>query len=179
MALKERIGGLRRSVRQLPGRTPLRVKLIAAMLVLVAAALAVISFAGIAFLRGYLLNQADQELRAAAVNARPQDIVYAYLFLGAGSAQATYGGLSIQWLPGKGPLQQVLAEYSGFRSGQPHQVPGPAVRRADSWLYKPGPASRSAYNWLGASPQPVSAPVTVSASTGDGRWRVVSSAAAL
>jgi two-component system OmpR family sensor kinase len=179
MALNERMRGLRQSARRLPGRTPLRVKLIAAMLVLVAAALAVISFAGIAFLRGYLLNQADQQLRAAAVNARPPDIVYAYLFLGAGSAQPAYGGLSIQWLPDKGPLQQVVAEYSGFRSGQPHLIPGPAVRRADGWLYKPGPADRSAYNWLGASPQPVSAPVTVSASSGDGRWRVVSSAASL
>jgi two-component system, OmpR family, sensor kinase len=179
LAVKERISGLRRSARQLPGRTPLRVKLIAAMLVLVAAALAVISFAGIAFLRGYLLNQADQNLRAAAVNANPPEIVDAYLFLGAGPAQATYGGLSIQWLPDKGPLQQVLAEYSGFRSGQPHQIPGPAVRRADGWLYKPGPADRNAYNWLRASPHPVSAPVTVSASSGDGRWRVVSSAATL
>jgi two-component system, OmpR family, sensor kinase len=171
--------GLRRSARQLPGRTPLRVKLIAAMLVLVAAALAVISFAGIAFLRGYLLNQADQQLRAAAENANPQDIVYAHLFLGQGPALPAYGGLSIQWLPEKGALQQVVAEYSGFRSGQPHQVPGPAVRRADGWLYTPGQANRNAYNWLGASPQPVSAPVTVSASSGDGRWRVVSSAASL
>jgi two-component system, OmpR family, sensor kinase len=179
MALRERIWGLRRSARQLPGRTPLRVKLTAAMLVLVAAALAVISIAGIAFLRGYLLKQADQQLRAAAENARPQDIVYAYLFLGAGPAQPAYGALSIQWLPDKGPLQQVLAEYSGFRSGQPHLIPGPAVRRTDGWLYKPGPANRNAYNWLGASPQPVSAPVTVSASSGDGRWRVVSSAATL
>jgi signal transduction histidine kinase len=169
--------GLRRSVRQVPGRTSLRVKLIAAMLVLVAAALVVISFAGIAFLRGYLLNQADQQLRAAAVNAQPADFVYHYLFLGTGPAQANYGGLSIQWLPDKGQLQQVLAESSGFRSGQPHLIPGPAVRRADGWLYKPGPANRSAYNWLGASPVPVSAPVTVSASSGDGRWRVVSSAA--
>src|SRR5262249_53940750 len=113
MALNDRMWGLQRSVRQLPGRTPLRVKLIAAILGLVAASLAVISFAGIAFLRGYLLNQADQQLRAAAVNANPQDIVYGYLFLGAQPAQATYGGLSIQWLPGKGPPQQVLAEYSG------------------------------------------------------------------
>jgi len=179
MALKEQMRGLRRSARQLPGRTSLQVKLIAAMLVLVAAALAVISFAGIAFLRGYLLNQADQKLRDAAVNARPPDIVYAYLFLGAGPAQATYGGLSIQWLPDHGPLQQVLAEYSGFRSGQPHQVPGPVVRRTDNWLYTPGPANRNAYNWLRGSLQPVSAPVTVNASSGDGRWRVVSSAASL
>src|SRR5215467_4528656 len=179
MALKERIRGLRRSVRQLPGRTPLRVKLIAAMLVLVAAALAVISFAGIAFLRGYLLNQADQRLRTAAYNAPIQQIVYSYLFLGNGPAQPAYGQLSIEWLPQHGRLQQVLAEYSGFRSDQPQLIPGPAVRLSDGWLYQPGPASRRAYNWLGTVGAPVSAPVTVGASSGDVRWRVVSSPATI
>ena len=179
MALSERIRGLRQSAWQLSGRTPLRVKLIAAMLVLVAAALAVISFAGIAFLRGYLLNQADQRVRAAAYNAPIQQIVYSYLFLGNGPAQPAYGELSIEWLPQHGRLQQVLAEYSGFRADQPQLIPGPAVQLSDGWLYKPGPASRRAYNWLGTVGAPVSAPVTVGASSGDVRWRVVSSPATL
>jgi len=179
MALSERIRGLRQSARQLSGRTPLRVKLIAAMLVLVAAALAVISFVGIAFLRGYLLNQADQRVRAAAYNAPIQQIVYSYLFLGNGPAQPAYGELSIEWLPQHGRLQQVLAEYSGFRADQPQLIPGPAVQLSDGWLYKPGPASRRAYNWLGTVGAPVSAPVTVGASSGDVRWRVVSSPATL
>jgi len=168
--------GFWRSLRELPGRTPLRVKLIAAVLALVTAALAVISIAGIAFLRGYLLHQADQELRAAAY-ANSTTIIYPYLFLGAGPAQPNYGGLSVQWLPARGKLQQVVAEYSGFRGGQPHLVPGPAVKRSDGWLYRPGPANRRAYSWLDTRGAPVSAPVTVGASAGNGRWRVVSSAA--
>jgi two-component system, OmpR family, sensor kinase len=175
MAYPSRKRGLWRSARELPGRTPLRVKLTAAILVLVTAALAVISVAGIAFLRSYLLNEADQQLRAVALNARPSDIVQSYLFFGAGSAQPAYGGISIQWLPEKGHLQQVIAEYSGFRAGQPHQVPGPAINRSDSWLNTPQRANHRAYSWLNTSGAPVSAPVTVSASSGNGRWRVVSS----
>ena len=96
--------GFWRSARQLPSRTPLRVKLIAAVLALVTAALAVISIAGIAFLHGYLLNQADRQLRDAAINARPGSMVYSYLFLNPGQPQVDYGGLSIQWLPAKGPV---------------------------------------------------------------------------
>jgi len=178
MALPARARGIWRSAKGLPGRTPLRIKLIAALLALVTAALAVISFAGIAFLRSYLLNQADQQLRTATYNAPADQIVYSHLFLGLGPAQATYGGLSIQWLPEKGRLQQVIAEYSGFRGvGQPHMVPAPAVTRSDGWLYTPRPANRHAYSWLIWPGPPVSPPVTVSAASGDGRWRVVSYAA--
>jgi two-component system, OmpR family, sensor kinase len=54
------------SVRQLPERTPLRTKLITAVLVLVAIALAVISVAGLSFLRSYLLGTADQQLNTLA-----------------------------------------------------------------------------------------------------------------
>jgi len=157
---------------------PLRIKLIAAVLALVTAALAVISVAGIGFLRGYLLRQADRELRDAAVNARPSTIVYSYLFLNAGQAQIDYGGLSIQWLPATGHARQVIAEYFGYQSGLPHMVPPPAVSRSDSWLETPGTPGRGAFSWLNTPGAPVSAPVTVSAVSGAGRWRVVSSAAA-
>jgi signal transduction histidine kinase len=177
MAHPTRARELWRPVAELPGRTPLRIKLIAAVLALVTAALAVISVAGIAFLRGYLLKQADDQLRAAAYNAQPGSVVYSYLFLGARPAQPAYGGLSIQWLPASGRLQQVLAEYSGFRAGQPHRVAGPEVKRSDSWLELPG-RTQSAPSWLDTGGPPISAPVTVSAASGDGRWRVISSAAA-
>jgi HAMP domain-containing protein len=177
MAHPARARAWRRSATELTGRIPLRVKLIAVMLVLVTAALAVISIAGIAFLRSYLLNQADQELRAAANYSRAPTIVQSYLFFGAPPAQPNFGGLSIQWLPARGRLQQVVAEYSGYRSGQPHVVQGPAVSRSDSWLYTPGNVSKHAYNWLNTQHRsPVSAPVTVSAASGGGRWRVVSNA---
>ena len=164
-------------MRELPARTPLRIKLIAAVLALVTAALAVISVAGIAFMRGYLLHQADEQLRAAAYNLQPTTIVETYLFLGTRPGQPGYDGLSIQWLPANGRLQQILAEYSGFQAGQPHQVPGPAISRSDSWLYLPGRTSPRAQSWLPTPENPVSAPVTVNAASGDGRWRVVSSVA--
>jgi two-component system, OmpR family, sensor kinase len=164
-------------VRELPAQTPLRIKLIAAVLALVTAALAVISVAGIAFMRGYLLHQADEQLHAAAYNVQPTTVVETYLFLGTRPGQPGYDGLSIQWLPASGPLQQVVAEYSGFQAGQLHQVPGPAISRSDSWLYLPGRTSPHAQSWLPTDGKPVSAPVTVNAASGDGRWRVVSSVA--
>ena len=58
--------GFWRSVRELPERTPLRVKLITAVLALVAIALLVISFAGISYIRGYLLSRADSQLQVLA-----------------------------------------------------------------------------------------------------------------
>src|SRR5262245_9431719 len=174
MAHPTRIRRFWRSVKELPGRTPLRIKLIAAVLALVTAALAVISVAGIAFLRGYLLHQADDQLRAAALYSNSNNIVQAHLFFGAPAAQPVYGGLSIQWLPEHGPLQQVVAEYSGFRDLQPHLVPGPEIKRSDSWLQTSGRSESQASSWLNTGRSPVSAPVTVSAASGDGRWRVVS-----
>src|ERR1700747_2010374 len=60
--------GFWRSVRGLPERTPLRVKVISAVLALVAIALLVTSFAGISYVRGYLLNRADSQLEVLAAN---------------------------------------------------------------------------------------------------------------
>src|SRR5450755_3414287 len=54
---------------RLSQRTPLRVKLITALLALVALALAVISFTSIAVFQGYLLNQADVQLQSLQARA--------------------------------------------------------------------------------------------------------------
>ena len=54
--------GPRQAVSRLSARTPLRVKLITALLALVIAALACISIAGIFVFRSYLLNKTDHEL---------------------------------------------------------------------------------------------------------------------
>ena len=62
--------GFWRSVRELPERTPLRVKLITALLALVAIALLVISVAGISYIRGYLLSRADSSCRCWPVPPR-------------------------------------------------------------------------------------------------------------
>src|SRR5262249_20138739 len=156
---------------RVPGQTPLRIKLIVVMLVLVTAALTIISVAGIAILRNYLLQRADAELRAAAINSNAGAIVSTYLFAGGHPAQPDFSGLSIQWLPANGKLQQVVAEYSGYQVGPPHLVPGPAVSRSDNWLITPIRAKNHGQSWLNTlnpKSSPVSLPVTVGATAGDG-----------
>ena len=151
--------GLWRSARALPSRTPLRIKLIAAVLALVTAALAVISIAGIAFLRGYLLGQADHELATAARSGNIP--LYVEGFLATGRVQPSNGGISVQWLPPKGPVRQVAGEFRFTGYGQTGQmVPGPAVGHGAPWL--------------ATVPQTVSSPVTVSSPSGQQRWRVIS-----
>ncbi len=51
------------SIRRLPGRTPLRVKLITAVLALVGVAIALIGAAGVLVFRDYLFARADQQVR--------------------------------------------------------------------------------------------------------------------
>jgi two-component system, OmpR family, sensor kinase len=166
-----------RSIRGLPGKTPLRAKLIAAVLALVTIALLVISIAGIAFLRGYLLNQADQELKGYVLTANPTGQVSDYL--ATGQTRLGYGPLSIQWLPVTGGVHQALAELLAVHHGRPLLAPAPAVQRSDRWLIHTGRADLSLPSWLNTSGYPVSAPVTVGASSGGRQWRVVSTAASV
>jgi two-component system, OmpR family, sensor kinase len=69
-------GGLRQAISRFAARTPLRVKLITALLALVIAALVCISIAGIFVFRGYLLNKTDRDLTGllsyAKSNLSPQ-----------------------------------------------------------------------------------------------------------
>src|ERR1700691_446874 len=139
----------------LPGRTPLRVKLTAIVLVLVTAAVALISVTGIFFLRQYLLNQADQTL-TTWVDQRTNYIgfqVGSYLS-GQGRQAAAY---SIQWLPKSGSVEQTTGQLTGIHNGVPAvtAAPGPTVRRGAGWLNQGN------------------TPVTVGGSNGS-RWRVVS-----
>ena len=163
MTHQARTQGLWRSARDLPSRTPLRIKLIAAVLALVTAALAVISIAGIAFLRSYLLGQADQELAAAANNGQITLRVGGYL--ANGQTQPSDGGISVQWLPAKGPVRQVIAEFKFTGYGQaPQMISGPMVTRGAPWL---------------STTQELSDPVTVSSWSGHQRWRVISAVASI
>ena len=145
-------------LRGLPRRTPLRVKLITAVLALVAIALAVISFAGISMLRGYLLNQYDSTLQASA--NRAQDDVAQYLSTG-----NTFQDLQgyVIWIPSGGKPNQVVQQVkmAGFSPypGIPPQtqtVPGPQVPADPAWL--------AANN---------NREVTVPAQSGGGSWRVL------
>ncbi|PKK15607.1 ATP-binding protein [Thermomonospora sp. CIF 1] len=71
-----RAGGPLGTLRSLPDRTPLWVKLIAAVLLLVTAGLTVTGVAGVSVLRGYLVDRVDEQLgqsarRLAGQIARP------------------------------------------------------------------------------------------------------------
>jgi two-component system, OmpR family, sensor kinase len=140
------------SLRSLPGRTPLRVKLITAVLTLVAIALAVISIAGISVLKGYLLNQADNSIQSLidAHNDHP--------FTVGGPPHYAPGEAAI-WLPNGGQPQQVLTPVTSSGYGlraSPQIIPGPDI-----------PANPSSL------PSAATNAITVPATSGDGRWRIV------
>jgi signal transduction histidine kinase len=128
------------AVRDLPGRTPLRVKLITAVLALTAIALAVISFAGISVLRSYLLNQSDNTLQGYSGSA--QRAVGQYL---EGASPGTAPGVAVAWSQSGGKLGklrwviQPTKPRSGFNpftgpDTQPQLVPGPRVPDSAAWL---------------------------------------------
>ncbi len=133
-------------LRSLPGRTPLRVKLITAVLGLVAIALAVISFSGISVLRGYLLDQVDGQLTSMHSDA-----------VGVGSH--AFGGGSFR---GYSPEAYVVEAVTS--SGQ--------VYAADNSPFA-GPKGPDVPNntaWLNAN---AGKSVTVSALSGNDSWRVI------
>lgn len=141
-------------MRRLPGRTPLRVKLITAVLALVAIALAVISIAGISVLKSYLLNQADTQLQSVSDSA--DHAVGQFL---SGAQPGVSNTAAVDWIQSGGKLQQVIAY--GTRSGlglqaQMNVIPGPDVPTTAGWL-----AASQGHD------------VTVAATSGGGRWRVL------
>jgi two-component system OmpR family sensor kinase len=126
------------AVRDLPGRTPLRVKLITAVLALAAIALAVISIAGISVLRSYLLNQSDNTLRGYV---NPADHYVGAYVNGQGQGWAS-PVVAVAWVQSGGKLQWVVqpdrATY-GFNpftgpGTQPQLIPGPQVPDNAAWL---------------------------------------------
>ncbi len=143
-------------LRALPGRTPLRVKLITAVLALVAIALAVISIAGISVLRSYLLNQDDNALQGSIGSAEH----YVEQYVG-GALPRSSPGAAVGWVPSGGKLQWVIEPVKpayGFNSltgPNPPPVPGPQVSASPAWLA----ANLGHY-------------VTVPAQSGGGHWRV-------
>jgi two-component system OmpR family sensor kinase len=142
-------------LRSLPGRTPLRVKLITAVLALVAVALAVISIAGISILKSYLLNQADNSIQSLidAENSRGFPV---------GTSHFAPGEAAI-WIPDGGQAQQVITPVTSSGYGlnaSPRIIPGPEI---------PGNPS--------ALPSSAANAITVPATSGGGRWRIVGLAA--
>jgi two-component system, OmpR family, sensor kinase len=125
-----------RSLRALPDRTPLRVKLITAVLALVAIALAVISLTGISVLKGYLLNQSDNTIQSYtfAVNHNVEQ------YLSNGN-QYSSQVIAAAWVPSGGKLAWVVEPTKpnyGFQLGgaptQPQLLPGPQISTNPAWL---------------------------------------------
>jgi signal transduction histidine kinase len=140
-----RSAGFWGTIRSLPRRTPLRVKLITAVLALVAIALVVISVAGISILRSYLLDQADAQLE------RLHDVATSehHRFGGGG-----FGG---PFAPEKYVLQAVVGN-------------GQVVAMNNTPQFgQNGPEVPNSPAWLNAN---AGKPVTVSALSGNDSWRI-------
>ncbi len=153
-------------VKELPGRTPLRIRLVAAELALVAIALTAISVAGINVLRSYLLKQQNQELLAADESETLQTTVQNYLdteFADGRRALLVHQmstRFSADWVS-DGKVYHVIYPISGYSDmGYPVAVPGPSFSTRAPWLQK-------------------FAPVIVGAQVGPARWDVVSSTMAV
>jgi two-component system, OmpR family, sensor kinase len=142
---------------RLPGRVPLRVKLISALLALVAVALVVISITGISVVRSYLLGQSNQQLAALTGQfGQVNQDMEAYL---QDPGVREQPGVSVAWIPSGSALQQVVRPevVTGF---------GPAARRT----MVPGPDLSAGAQWFTANARH---PITVPAQSGNGRWQVV------
>jgi two-component system, OmpR family, sensor kinase len=131
-------------LRSVPGRTPLRVKLITAVLALVAIALAVISFTGISVLRGYLLDQVDGQL-----TSMHSDAIGSHAFGGGSFRGYSPEAYVVEAVTSSG---QVYAADNSPPAG----ATGPNVPNNTAWLN--ANAGKS---------------VTVAALSGNASWRVI------
>ena len=133
-------------VTRLSSRTPLRIKLIAAVLAMVALALVAVSVASVSAMRGYLLDKTDRQLTAVArVMARALT------------------------QPGGG---QTKVPVAGQFVVQLHDATGKTVGSAPRTIWhsaEPEPIIPQDPAWLSAHTEEA---VTVAAQSGDGRWRV-------
>ena len=145
-------------LRSLPGRIPLRIKLITAVLALVAIALTAISIAGISVLRGYLLAGYDGQLQLVQ-----------------GQAEHTVAIYMISPEPNPGPLQFEGGAIIWIpdRTHRPVQIAEPVRPRfpdSRTAVVLPGPKVPSSASWLAAHQ---GTPATVPAQSGGDRWRVL------
>jgi two-component system OmpR family sensor kinase len=156
-----------KAARQLPDRTPLRVKLITAVLALVVIALVVISLTGVWFLRSYLLGQVDSYLVSDGAQHQAGFAVHNYT----GTSQ-TQPQTSVYWLPSGGPLQQIVVPTT---SGSGLYGAGGSPSSSGS-KPEPGPDLSGVMSWLTAHTlQPTSVP----SQSGNIHWRVVAYPAAV
>jgi two-component system, OmpR family, sensor kinase len=150
-------GSFWQSVRDLPGRMPLRTKLISAVLALVAVALVVISVTGLLILRSDLTAPSNATLQSEVQSAG--QLVGSYLARGTTRAAI---GQAVYWVS-DGQVHQVVFPVSGFNQANPGGF-GPPSRTI------PGPAIPTSTGWLAANNGHI---LTLPAQSGGGRWRVL------
>jgi two-component system, OmpR family, sensor kinase len=149
--------------KRLPSRTPLRVKLITALLGLVAIALVVISFTGVYILRNYMIGNADDALQSQAETRTVGHAIASYELSG---QAATGPGLAVWWVSGGQPQQIVVPTVTGpGPGGGMGGLTSPQLQTESS------PDLSGVASWLLAHP---GQPITVGAQSGNGRWRVMS-----
>ena len=139
--------------RRLSDRTPLRTKLITAVLVLVILALAAISVASVYMLRGYVTTQRDNDLQTsfAQVASNPRTL----LEINAGNAYI-YNGSAIVGIPGP-KTQLSWPPNPGFPfSGTGNLGPLPRIPTSANWASNPNGVQ-----------------LTVPSQTGPDTWRVL------
>ena len=134
---------------RLSQRSPLRVKLITALLALVALALAVISFTSIAVFQGYLLNQADVQLQSLQAKANSA------LNVNGGGFSAQRG---LEFEPNGYVVELLNTNGQPYDFGNLQQLTTapPRISTSPSWLIAHS-----------------NEPVTVPAASGGGSWRVI------
>jgi two-component system, OmpR family, sensor kinase len=150
--------GFWQSIRDLPGRMPLRVKLITVLLALMAIALGVISVAGIAILRNDLIGPIDDSLTQQFNTAVGDVANYQRTGLQIGRQD-----IALDWITNKGAVQQVVVPLAGYSGGigghnplgPPQQIPGPKLDTSQAWL-----SANSGHI------------ITLPAASGHDRWRV-------
>jgi two-component system OmpR family sensor kinase len=162
MSEARRFGNVWQSIRDLPGRMPLRTKLISVVLALVALALVVISTAGLLILRNDLLGPYDSSLTAAVTVDAPgsaPNAVRQYLETGQAHSQV---GVAVDWISG-GQVSQVIVPVTAANQGSL----GPSLQTGP---HMPGPRILVTHDWLAASRGRI---MTLPSVSGSGRWRVL------
>jgi len=133
--------------RRLAARTPLQVKLIVAVLALVAVALTLIGLASVAAVDGLLVGRLDRELHQEARRS-------------AGRPPPSFDGPG----PGGGPRSPYLVQYRGKDGQLGKELENELLQEGQQPPRVPDDAA-----WLEAN---AGEAVTVPATGGDGRWRV-------
>ncbi len=156
MAYNTQRAGFWQVLRDVPNRMSLRLKMVTALLVLVGLALVVITVAGDAILKNNLLSPYDNNLNANIQVAQRE----VSNFLN-GTQYRPQQGLVIDWVSG-GKIEQVVQPSAGFEG----ENAGPFS--ATSPRLMSGPQLQTSAAWLVANS---GHPITLSAQSGDGRWR--------